>query len=242
MSHPTTHRSSLGLARIAAAALALSASANAWAQAPAGDQPPAPPPPPPGFEQQQQPTGQPPPPQQPPPPPGYYPPPGYALPPGYGMPPGAMLGPKEMDYEEGDPIPPGYHQETKIRKGLLIGGAVTFGTLYLISALTAASVNDIDTNDELTPLYIPAVGPFVTVGTANSEGAGTFLLVVDGVAQSGGLLMAILGIALQQDLLVRNDVGSGRRGADVGANQPSVQVMPMMVGKGTMGLGLVGSM
>ena len=45
--------------------------------------------------------------------------------------------------------------------------------------------------------------------------------------------MAILGIAVQQDLLVRNDVGK---------NKPSVTVAPMMVGKSTVGFGLVGSM
>jgi hypothetical protein len=161
----------------------------------------------------------------PPPPPGYYPPPGY------GVPPGAMLGPKTLEYEEGDPVPPGYHPETRVRKGLIIGGAVTFGVLYLLSAATAAAADDF--TDDLTPLYIPAVGPFITIGTANAEGAGTFLLIVDGIAQSGGLLMAILGIAIQQDLLVRNDVE---------ATGPKVRVSPMMVGKGTMGFGLVGSM
>ena len=194
--------------------------------------------PPPGFEQQPPATQPQPPIYGQPPPGGYYPPPGY----GYGVPPSPMLGPKKMDYEEGDPIPPGYHVETKVRKGLLIGGACTFGVMYLLSALTAAAVEDVQnvsstgSRDDYIPLYIPAAGPFVTIGTAHSSGVGTFFLVVDGIAQSGGLAMAIIGIAAPNSVLIRNDVG-----------KPGIQLTPMMVGKdirgtSTMGLGLVGTM
>jgi hypothetical protein len=224
------------LAAAASAAVLCSASA-ALAQDPAQ--------PPPGFEQQPaaaQPM-QPPPPGQPvpvygqPPPPGYYPPPGY----GYGVPPTPMLGPKRMDYEEGDPVPPGYHVETKMRKGLVIGGAVTFGACYLFSILTAAVADPVENiedpnDDSFIPLYIPAAGPFITIGTAQSEGAGTFILVVDGVAQVGGLAMFIAGLAAQSTELVRNDVG-----------KPDIHLTPMSVGRdirgnSTMGLGIVGTM
>jgi len=213
-----------------ASALAVGLWACAIAR-PAGaqGQPPPPPPaqPPPGFEQQQ-PAAQPyqgPPPGYPPPPPGYYPPPGYAVPPG------AMLGPRTMDYEDGDAVPQGYHVETRMRKGLLIGGAVTFGSVYLLTALTAASIDSAKTgNDDFKPLYIPVAGPFITIGTAGSEGVGTFVLILDGIAQSGGLLMAVLGIAAQRTMLVRNDVES------------KVTVSPMLVGKNSVGFGLVGTM
>jgi hypothetical protein len=228
------------LAAAASAAILCSASA-AFAQAPAQ---PAPAQPPPGFEQQP-PAAQPPPPAaQPvpvygqPPPPGYYPPPGY----GYGVPPTPMLGPKKMDYEEGDPIPPGYHTETSIRKGLVIGGGVTFGAVYIFSALFAsvldAGENAIGDNndDSFVPLYIPVVGPFITIGSAQSDGGGTFILVVDGVAQVGGIAMFIAGLAAQRTELVRNDVG-----------KVDFHLTPMMVGKdyrgnSTMGLGIVGTM
>lgn len=167
--------------------------------------------PPPGFEQQTQPAA--PPPGYAPPPAGYAPPPGYPAAPGYypapyGYAPQPVLGPKYMDYEDGDPVPAGYHVETKIRKGLFIGGVVTFGALYFVTALTAATIDSANTNiDDYKPLYIPAVGPFITVGTAGSRGVGTFILVVDGVAQSAGLAMAIAGLAAQQTQLVRNDIG-----------------------------------
>lgn len=247
VSGPSRRREGRGLVAAlasATAAVLLLSSVEARAQG-------APPPPPPGFEQQQPPAQQPPPP----PPygggyPGYAPPPGYYPPPGYSVPPAALIGPKTLDYEEGDPIPPGYHVDTRIRKGLLIGGAVTFGSLYLLSAITASSLRDASIADDVTPLYIPAVGPFVTIGTTSSEGLGTFLLIVDGVAQSGGLLMAILGLTLQETLLVRNDIssrpGAPRDSASTGgrsAGGVSMTVTPMQLGEHrAMGFGLVGRM
>lgn len=225
--------------RILAGALGAAAAALVSAAGPASAQEPAQPPP--GFEQQ---------PQQPPPgygqappgygqaPPGYgYPPPGY----GYGVPATPVLGPKKMDYEEGDPIPPGYHVETKMKKGLLIGGACTFGALYVITALIAATIQSAEDaigghSEDFTPLYIPAVGPFITIGTARSQNGGTFLLAADGIAQSAGLAMAIIGIVAQDTVLIRNDVGKA------GVRLSPVALGTDARGKPTLGVGLVGSM
>ena len=207
----------------ALAAVTLLVSGEAAAQAPG-----QPPPPPPGFEQQPAAGQQPPPPGYGPPAGGYYtqPPPQY----GYAPPPSMMVGPKELDYEDGDPVPPGYHVDTKIRKGLVIGGSVTFGTLYLLSALTAAVAQDVGA-DSYTPLYVPGIGPFITIGTVNASGSGAFTLVLDGIAQTGGIVMAVVGIAMPRSVLLRNDVGT-----------PSVRLAPVALGNGNMGLGLVGSM
>jgi hypothetical protein len=191
--------------------------------------------PPPGFQQQ---------PAQPPPgygpPPAYYPPPpvygpGYAPGPGYGyavpLAP-AALGPKTLDYSEGDPIPPGYRVKSGVRKGMVIGGFVTFGVLWLVSALTAGTADSIaGGTSSLAPLYIPAVGPFITIGTANSRGAGTVVLVLDGVAQTGMLALGIIGLAAPKTELVRNDIGRNIRWT----------VAPMLTAD-TTGLGIVGSM
>lgn len=168
----------------------------------------APPPPPPGYEQAPPDSGTSPPPGYGAPPPGYGSQQGYPGYPAYTQP--EMLGPKRMDYEEGDPIPPGYHRETSIRKGLVIGGAVTFGAMYLFSALTAAAVSDTSESDDFAPLFIPVAGPFVTIGTSNAPAAGAVILAIDGIAQAGGLAMLIIGLTVQSDELVRNDVGSQR--------------------------------
>ena len=176
---------------IAACALVLAASATARAQtppSPSGAAPAAPP----GFA----------------PAPGYAPAPQYAPPPGYAYPPPALPErPKTLDYEDGDPVPAGYHARTKTRKGLLIGGAVMFGCTYLISATVAASFDKTTRQADFQPLYIPAAGPFITISSASSYGLGTFALVIDGLAQAGGLAMAVAGIAAKKTELVRDDVG-----------------------------------
>lgn len=202
----------------------------------AGQPPPPPPPgygqPPPGYGQPPPGYGQPPPGYGPPPgyPPGYGPPPGYypPPPPGYGAeyPP---LGPKRMAFEEGQPVPPGYRVETRARRGLIVGGAVTFGVLYLLSAFTASVAVDAGDSDDFGPLFIPVAGPFVTIGTAEAEGVGTFALVLDGVGQAGGVAMFIAGMVTEEKYLLRNDVAK-------------ISVTPMMVGESSFGLGLRGSM
>jgi hypothetical protein len=149
----------------------------------------------------------------PPPPPGFEAPPGYPIavpaygppPPGYAVPyhPQAPLAPKVMDYE-GGPVPPGYHVATRARKGFIVAGAVTFGTLYLFSALGAAAAQDAK-DEGFTPLYAPCVGPFVAMGTADVNATGAFALAVDGVAQSAGAAMLLFGLLAPQTKLVRND-------------------------------------
>ena len=205
---------------------------------------PLPPPgyaPPPGYPQGY-PQGYPPPGYAPPPgyPQGYpqgYPPPGYGQPPpGYGPnsygygPPGSTL-PATLAYEEGDPIPPGYRVDSRIRKGLVIGGAVTFGVPWFFSAMIASIGDSLSRSSDLWPLYIPALGPFIAMGTLETEGPGTFWLAVDGLAQSGGIAMLIAGIVAQEKRLVRST-----------EHDVSVTVMPLRFGPHGAGLGLVGTM
>jgi hypothetical protein len=140
-----------------------------------------------------------------------------------------LLGPREMDYEDGDPVPAGYHVDTRIRRGLVIGGAVTFGSTYLLTALTATAASEVD--NDFTPLFVPVVGPFITIGSANASGAGAFWLAFDGVVQSAGVTMLVIGLAAPRTVLVRDDVG-----------RPSLSLAPVALGRGTMGLGVVGSM
>lgn len=147
------------------------------------------------------------------------------------------LGPKKLPYDEGDPVPPGYHVDTSIRKGLVIGGAVTFGAIYLITALTAGLIQSVaDTvnseAEEVTPLYIPVAGPFVAMATLNAEGGGIVALALLGVGQAAGVGMFITGLAAQQTELVRNDVGAN--------DKPRIHLAPL-VGKGQQGLSVVGS-
>lgn len=176
-----------------------------------------------------------------PPPPGYpggYGATGYANPPGMGPgppppspptypfgygDPAALPPPGELPYEAGQPIPEGYHLSSRIHKGLVIAGAVTFGTFYLISAGVAAAYLDdraqiaedapesaVSDAEAYAPLFVPLAGPFIALATVEPTATGTMALVLDGVAQSAGLAMLIAGLALRSEVLVRNDLGSVR--------------------------------
>ncbi len=241
--HLASSRTAMALGFAAAAAIAIVPSTAAAQPAqPAAPPPAAYAPPPAGYAPP--PAGYAPPPGYPPPAgyPAYAPPPGgyYAPPPAYYAPQGAYAPPRVIaDWEPGQAIPPGYHPSTRIRKGLVIGGAVTFGVVYLLSALAGAVTSDVGDvtcgngcssgTRSAKLLLIPVGGPFALVG-ASSSATGNFFLVLDGVAQVGGLAMLIAGLAAQESVLV-HDV----------AKNVKIMPAPMTFGATGAGLGLVGT-
>lgn len=198
--------------RHAFAALCLVPAVMSIAPAAQADEPPQLPPsaataPPPGYGQPPPGYGQP--------PPGYYPPPGYG--PQYYQPQGDQR-PIYLDYEEDQPIPAGYHLRTKVRGGLIGGGAGMLGGMWVLSVIIGAVGNaghdrglGGDGSEPWTPMFFPVVGPFITMGTASSDlsSGGAAMLALDGVAQVGGAAMIVLGIALPKKQLVRDEVGGG---------------------------------
>ena len=196
------------------------------------DDPPPPPSataPPPGY-------GQPPPPGYgQPPPPGYYPPGGGTAYYPSNPPPPADPRPVTMEYDEDQPIPQGYHLRTKVRAGLVGGGAGVLGGLWIVSVFVGIFGNlgnaITDSKEKWTPMYVPLVGPFITIGTASNDlsGGGTAALVLDGVGQVGGAAMIVLGIALPKKQLVRDVAFEPVKG---------VKVLPTFTGNG---VGVVGS-
>lgn len=183
--------------------------------------------------------------------PGY--PPGYA--PGYG--PGytapiyqetqpsyvpqsvAMSGPRVIrDWNEGEPIPPGYHESTRIRKGLVIGGAVTFGVMYLFTAFGATIADGACAGTcSVGSLFVPVVGPFIYMGTKGNTALDNFWLGFDGVVQAGGLAMFIIGLAAPSTVLVRNDLGTTAT-----PKAPKLALTPVpLISPTAQGLGLLGT-
>jgi hypothetical protein len=180
-----------------------------------------------------------------PPPAGYAPPPaGYAPPPGYSYPPPigpfapTRLGPTTLPFEEGYPIPPGYHQEMRQRKGLIVGGAVTFGVLYSLSA-TGVLLS----GGGAKAVLVPVAGPFIEIANiqstlSGSEGSGlramaTTFMVLDGVGQAAGVAMLLVGLTQPKPLLVRDDVTA-----------TTVRITPLTMGHDGrgVGIGIVGTM
>jgi len=146
----------------------------------------------------------------------------------------ARSGPRVIkDWQEGEPIPPGYHPSTRMRGGLVGGGIGTFTPAYLISIIIAAANAD---NGSANALWVPGLGPFIQMGQiggsncdASCRATADVGLVIDGLMQAGGIAMFIAGIAWPKTVLVRNDLGK-------------IHVMPApMIGQNTTGLGLVGT-
>lgn len=131
------------------------------------------------------------------PPPGTYPP-GYApaYPPGYPGAPPPYLGPRQR-------VPIRY--EMKPLYSLIIAGSVMFGGVYLTTAGVTGYINALSCQGKTTcsgtywPLYIPALGPFIYFGAANSQDTTIFspLLVLSGLAQCAGLAMLIAGAVVR---------------------------------------------
>jgi hypothetical protein len=138
----------------------------------------------------------------------------------------AMSGPRFIkDWEEGQPIPYGYHHETRVRKGLVITGSVVFGVLYLYSTFFAAVGSDAGTN-KLGWMAVPVVGPFLETSETSSATL-QYILVLDGLAQAAGVAMLFGGFMYPKHLLVRNDLAS-------------MTVVPMKIGMDGSGMGVVG--
>jgi hypothetical protein len=110
---------------------------------------------------------------------------------------------------------------------------VTFGVLYLLTALVASvwtdAANSSHTNNPVTGLFVPVVGPFITIAQSSSATA-DFFLVLDGAAQTAGAVLLIWGLTSPQTLLMRD-----------GYARPRILPQPMLLGKSGGGLGLSGS-
>lgn len=132
-----------------------------------------------------------------------------------------------LDWEDGEPIPAGYHSVKRKRKGLIIGGALTFGITYLLTALGGAIAADAG-GGRGAVLMLPVFGPFGAMGK-EAGATGSFLLVLDSLAQAAGITMFSLGMVKPKTTLVRDDL-----------SKIEVRPAPMTFGANGAGFGLVG--
>ena len=138
------------------------------------------------------------------------------------------------DWQEGEPVPSGYHPAQRLRKGSIVAGAVTFGVLYFISVLVAAGGADVananGSSNDVAGLFVPVVGPFITM-TKSSTAMGDVILVMDGLGQATGAILLVYGLTQPQTVLVR----------DAKFSPPPLLPRPILLGKQGAGLGLVGT-
>jgi hypothetical protein len=154
----------------------------------------------------------------------------------YSYSPYAAYGPPTLPYTEGTTAPRGYHLDTRPQKGLVIGGAVSFGVAYLSSLLAASSIqqdagrnNDGRGGSDAVPLFVPVLGPFIGLATLDPSPVGTGWLLLDGLVQSGGVIMFITGLASPNKRFVRDDLAV------------RWSVSPMALGRNSTGLSVRGS-
>ncbi|MDP8999159.1 MAG: hypothetical protein M3O46_03510 [Myxococcota bacterium] len=137
------------------------------------------------------------------------------------------------DWEEGEPIPPGYHPVQRMRRGPIIAGAVTFGVLYFLNVLVAAGGTDAanvnHSSSSLNGLYVPVIGPFITMTQTSSAIANVFL-VLDGAGQAAGAVLLLYGLTSPQTVLRRDNYG-----------RPTLLPQPMFFGRNGGGVGLTGT-
>lgn len=140
----------------------------------------------------------------------------------------ALSGPRMIkDYQEGQPIPYGYHREDRVRKGAIITGASVFGGFYLYSALIASIGADVSSgSNRAASLFVPVFGPFLELAESDSTTL-SYLLVLDGLAQATGAALVVWGITSPRAVLVRDDLAS-------------VTLMPARLGKDATGVVVIG--
>jgi len=103
---------------------------------------------------------------------------------------------RRLPYRAGEPIPPGYQLTRRSRPGLWIPGMIMLVVPWAISAAAASESSD----GRLDDLYIPVLGPFLTMNDANDWARSP--LLIDGLVQVAGVTMFILGLTLKRQYLV----------------------------------------
>lgn len=126
-----------------------------------------------------------------------------------------------LPYRDGTRVPRGYRLEESPRFGLVGAGAATSAALWIASTISAISLDKKDSvngdpnfGDRYWPMFIPVVGPFATIATANASGTGAGILALDGAFQAGGLAMMIAGlVATKAELIPQKGVYLGASAA-----------------------------
>src|SRR5262249_54954277 len=112
------------------------------------------------------------------------------------------------DFDDSAPVPYGYTKVSRVRKGPIIAGAVALGATYLATTFIAAVADEVikadGSNTDVTPMYLPVVGPFLEIGNTDNAVA-RFYLTVSGLGQATGAILLVYGLTNSRTVLVRND-------------------------------------
>jgi hypothetical protein len=135
-------------------------------------------------------------------------------------------------YHAGEPTPPGHHVETRMRKDIVLTGALVFGIPYALSA--AAGLADPESKRMLIPVVGPALQLSVprknehSLASAATAPMEVFALAMLSVLQCAGAITLIVGLAVEEKVIVRD-------------RAVAVRASPMRLGESGNGVGLTGS-
>jgi hypothetical protein len=124
---------------------------------------------------------------------------------------------------------PACHLEQRSRLPLVVGGAVVFGLPYALSVAFGILLAEFqgDRRGQVTPepFFVPVAGPFIALAQAGKLEP---LLLLDGLAQTGGVAMIVAGVVW-------------KRTVSVPGTSARVMLTPTRVGDRGDGLALVGT-
>jgi hypothetical protein len=140
--------------------------------------------------------------------------------------------PRRLRYVEGEEPPEGYVEVEQRRKGLIIGGAATFGGVWL-ACMILSSIN--------TMLAIPVVGPMMAGFSYKADSDSIELSddpeftarmwgTLGTLVQTTGIVLFIIGMSAKKKVWLRQDIAG-----------LSIHFSPTVVGDNEPGLGIVGT-
>jgi hypothetical protein len=127
------------------------------------------------------------------------------------------------DWEEGEPIPRGYHTRVRPNARLVAAGASILGSLYVLSAIAGTDGTDTCRTrgcHDTSLLFIPLAGPFARMAIGKNNLTSEVLLGLDGVGQLAAAAMLFAGVTSTTLVLKR----------DLASSAPTMTVEPYLLG------------
>jgi hypothetical protein len=130
------------------------------------------------------------------------------------------------DWDPDSPPPDGYVMRSGPHAGLLAGGATLSSIGWVTSAVFGGILAQVEEDrgldgdgveaEDWFPMFIPVVGPFITIQSVDADPLGAVPLLIDGIVQLGGFAMLLSGSLVSKHRLVPQyqqaevEIGPGR--------------------------------